>query len=124
MKRNTLVALVLLFAQSAQANPRCLEIGQIWSWKALDRSTLVVEDNWHQKFKLSLMGYCGQLPFKLTLGFKSIGGISGLECLSKGDEVISRDIGMHYTCPVASIVPYTPAMEKADKAAAQQGSGQ
>ena len=123
MKRNTLAALVLLFAQSAQANPNCLEMGQIWSWKALDRSTLVVEDNWHQKFKLGLMGYCGQLPFKLTLGFKSIGGIGGLECLSKGDEVISHDTGMHYTCPIASIVPYTPAMEKADKAAAQQGSG-
>ena len=123
MKRSILVVLVLLFAQSAHANPDCLEIGQIWSWKALDRSTLVVEDNWHQKFRLGLMGYCGQLPFKLTLGFKSIGGISGLECLSKGDEVISHDIGMHYTCPIASIVPYTPAMDKADKAAAQQGSG-
>ena len=123
MKRSILVVLVLLFAQSAHANPDCLEIGQIWSWKALDQSTLIVEDNWHQKFRLGLMGYCGQLPFKLTLGFKSIGGISGLECLSKGDEVISHDIGMHYTCPIASIIPYTPAMEKADKAAEQQGSG-
>ena len=123
MKRFMLVGLAWLLTQSAQANPNCLEIGQIWSWKAPDRTTLIVEDNWHQKFKLGLMGYCGQLPFKLTLGFKSIGGISGLECLSKGDEVISHDIGMHYTCPIASIIPYTPAMDKADKAAAQQGSG-
>jgi hypothetical protein len=118
MKRVILAGLATLFAQTAQANPNCLEIGQLWSWKTPHRKTLIVQDKWHQKFKLGLMGYCGQLPFKLTLGFKSIGGISGLDCVTNGDEVISRDSGMHYTCPIASIVPYTPALEKADKAAA------
>jgi hypothetical protein len=98
-----------LLAQAASANPDCLQIGRIWSWKALDDRTLVVEDELHQKFKLGLMGYCPRLPFKLLLEFKSVGGINGLDCLARGDEVISRDIGMPYTCPIMSIAPYTPA---------------
>ncbi|HEY2445639.1 MAG TPA: DUF6491 family protein [Rhizomicrobium sp.] len=120
MKPVILASLAFLLTQSARADASCLRIGQIWSWNALDRSTLIVEDNLHQKFKIGLMGYCGQLPFKLSLGFRTVGASSDLTCLSKGDQVISRDIGIHYTCPISNIVAYTPEMEKADKAAAQQ----
>lgn len=111
----------------ALAQPRCLELSQIWSWKALDNKTLIVEDNYRQKFKVSLMTYCPDLTFKENLGFKAFGG-TGLSCVSKGDDVIDRDYPMGaFRCPVSNIVPYTPEMEKADKAAAaakaaQQGS--
>ncbi len=107
----------LLAAAPALADPNCLELMRVWSFKALDNRTLIVEDDLHQKFKLGLEGYCPVLPYKLTLGFKVIGG-TGLTCIAKGDEVISHDIGVPYHCPVMSIVPYTPAMEKADQAAA------
>lgn len=113
-----------VLALPAQASPNCLEIGRIWSWKALDNKTLVVEDELHEKFELRLTGYCPQLPFKLDLGFKSVAGINGLDCLARGDEVISRDLGGGFNCPITSITPYTPAMEKADqaaRAAAKQG---
>ena len=50
------VGFASLIATPALANPNCLELSQIWSWKALDNKTLIVEDNWHQKFKLSLSG--------------------------------------------------------------------
>jgi hypothetical protein len=37
--------------------------------------------------------------------------------------VISQDAEAHYSCPVSEVVPYTPEMEKADRAkSAEQGS--
>lgn len=110
--------LASLIATPALANPNCLELSQIWSWKALDNKTLVVEDNWHQKFKVSLMGYCPDLMFKQNLAFDVIGG-TGLSCVSRGDQVISREQAMGaFRCPISNIVLYTPDMEKSDKAAA------
>jgi hypothetical protein len=107
----------------ARANTSCLQIGRIWSWKAIDNKTLIVEDELHQKFRLALMGYCPRLPFKLNIGIKSASGVNGLDCVRKGDTVISQDVGAHYSCPVSAVVPYTPEMEKADKAkSAEQGS--
>jgi hypothetical protein len=118
------VATLILLVLPASANSACLQIGRIWSWKAVDRKTLIVEDDLHDKFTVGLMGYCPNLPFKLNLEFKAIGGFSGLTCLSRGDEIISRDVGMHYICPITSIAPYTPAMEQADKAAAAAKAAQ
>ena len=124
--KNALIAagFACLIATPVFANPACLELSQVWSWKALDDKTVIVEDNWHQKFKLSLMGYCPNLTFKENLGFKVIGG-TGLSCISTGDEVISREqaIGAFH-CPISHIVPYTPDMEKADKAAAAAKAAQ
>lgn len=125
MKREILLATGLLatglwaaLIAPAAAAPSCLEIGQIYNWHANDDKTLIVEDNWHQKFKLSLMAPCINLTFKERVGFKTIGGFTGLSCLSKGDEVLVRDPGFPERCPIIGIVPYTPDMEKADKAAA------
>jgi hypothetical protein len=113
-----LAGLAALLATPAFADSKCLELSQIWSWKAVDNKTLIVEDNWHQKFKVSLMAYCPNLLFKENLGFKVFGG-TGLSCVSKGDQVIDRDHPAGtYRCPISDITPYTPEMEKADKAAA------
>jgi hypothetical protein len=126
MKKTVFAAFVFtLTASWARAETACLQAGRIWSWKPLDKKTLIVEDELHRKFELGLAGYCPALPYKLGLGFKSNGGISGLDCLRKGDEVISQDIGIPYTCTIMSVAPYTSAMEQSDKAAAtakkQQG---
>jgi len=119
MRNITFAALgIAMLTLPAHAEPACLQVGRVWSFKPLDKKTLIVEDELHRKFKLGLAGYCPALPYKLDLGFKSNGGISGLDCLAKGDDVISHDIGVPYTCTVMSIVPYTPAMEKADRDAA------
>src|SRR5262249_35465463 len=90
---------------------------QIWSWNAPNDKTLIVEDNWHQKFKLTLMSPCINLTFKERVGFKAFGGTQ-LSCLSKGDDVLVRNPGFPQRCPIADIVPYTAQMEQADKAAA------
>jgi hypothetical protein len=125
MKKIILAALALgtLAAVPARADIACLQIGRIWSFKPLDNVTLIVEDELHRKFRAALGGYCPRLPFKLNLAIKSASGINGLDCVKRGDTVFSHDVGANYTCPVMSIVPYTPEMEKADAAkAAAAGS--
>jgi len=116
IKLFSVLAVAALAATPVLAAPSCLQLGQIYSWNAPDNKTLVVEDNWHQKFKLSLMGYCQNLTFKERIGFKAFGGTQ-LSCLSKGDYVLVRDPGFPQRCPIMDIVPYTPQMEAADKAA-------
>src|SRR5579863_6608928 len=117
MKTGLLVALgaALILSTPAWAERTCLAIGQIYSWDARNDKTLIVEDNFHQKFKLSLMVPCVNLKFKERVGFKSIGGTQ-LSCLSRGDEVFVHDPGFPQRCPIIDIVPYTPQMEQADKA--------
>ncbi len=59
---------------------------------------------------------CLNMQFHERLGFKVFGG-TGLSCVSRGDDVISgSEIGPQ-RCPISKIEPYTPEMEKADKAA-------
>jgi hypothetical protein len=106
-----------LMTTQALSAPSCLELGRIWNWKVLDNKTLIVEDDTHQKFKMSLMGFCPNLQFKERIAFKSVGG-SDLSCLGQGDYVLAHDIAIPDRCPITSVVPYTPAMEAADKAAA------
>jgi hypothetical protein len=106
-----------LLSAPALADRVCLQRSQIYNWNALNDRTIVVEDNLHKKYKLSLMVPCQHLQFHQTLGFKTFDP-SALACVSKGDSVISgTEIGPQ-TCPIKSIEAYTPEMEKADKDAA------
>jgi hypothetical protein len=120
MKKTILFAagLCALAAVPAQASPTCLSIGEIYNWHVLDDKTMVVEDDFHNRFKLTLLGVCPQLNFKERVGFKSIGGMR-MSCLSSGDDVVVRNFGTGgQVCPIRAIVPYTADMEKADKDAA------
>ena len=107
-------ALAALSATSALAQSSCLRVDRIYNWTAPDNTTVIVEDIGHQKFKLTLMGACINVNFKQRVGFKSIGG-TRLSCLTKGDEVLVRDLGQTQHCPIKNIVPYTPEMQKADQ---------
>ena len=115
------VAFVPAFAQpqapAATAQRACLRFGYIYNWSVIDNKTLIVEDNWHNKFKMSLMGYCPGLKFKERVGFKSPGSMQ-LSCMSPGDDVIINQFGTGpQRCPIASITTYTLEMDKADMAA-------
>ncbi len=110
-----LVALASVLVTPAIADSPCLMMGNIYSWNARNNKTLIVEDIQHHKFKVSLMGSCPNLPFKLHLGFQSVGGTE-LSCLEKGDYIIDRDFREHYRCPIMEIDPYTSEMEKVDHA--------
>jgi len=114
---------LVIFALPSRASTPCLQIGRIWSFTPLDNKTLIVEDQLYRKFQITLAGYCPRLPFKINLTIKSASGINGLDCVERGDTVITHDVGVHYNCPVMGIVPYTPGMDKADEAKkAGQGS--
>ena len=107
----------MLLITPAMASRTCLQQSLIYSWNALDDRTLIVEDRFHDKFKLALMTPCQHLQFHQNLGFKTFSN-TALTCVSKGDEVISgTSIGPQH-CPIKTIEPYTADMEKADKAAA------
>ncbi|HTT97178.1 MAG TPA: DUF6491 family protein [Rhizomicrobium sp.] len=117
----TTFAFVLLAASAlsapALADRVCLQRSQIYNWNALNDRTIIVEDNLHKKYKLSLLVSCQHLQFHERLGFKTFDP-SALACVSKGDSVISgTEIGPQ-TCPIKTIEAYTPEMEKADKDAA------
>ena len=101
----------------ALAGTSCLRESQIYNWNALNDRTVIVEDDYHKKFKLSLLTPCLHMQFHERLGFKSFGG-TALSCISRGDEIISgSEIGPQH-CSISKIEPYTPEMEKADKEAA------
>jgi hypothetical protein len=121
MRKSVLLAagLSVLTAAPAFASSTCLQYGSLYSFNALDDKTLIVEDNWHNKFKVSLMGVCMNLTFKEGIGFKSFGPHMALDCVSGGDDIVTRDIGIgRQHCPIRSVVPYTPDMAKADADAA------
>ncbi|MGH6872661.1 MAG: DUF6491 family protein [Rhizomicrobium sp.] len=127
MRKTVLLAagLCALVSAPALASPTCLSIGQVYNWKVLDDKTLVVEDQFHNRFRMALMGVCPSLKFKERVGFKAVAGFSQLSCLSAGDDVIIRNFGTGpQVCPIKTVVPYTAEMEKADMAAAAAAKAQ
>ena len=55
--------------------------------------------------------------FQTGLAFKTF-GVSSLSCVSKGDQVLVRNPGGPRQCIVQSVTYQTPAMDRADLAAA------
>lgn len=102
---------------SAMAQSTCLMPTQILRWTSLDRQTLIVENLAHQKFRLSLFGPCPGIDFDVGAVIKTQ-GTTGLDCVRQGDVVLHRGFGQGNRCPIKSVELYTPAMEKADQAAA------
>ena len=110
-------ALSVLMTLPASAQHPCLRVGFIWNWKAINNRTLIVEDNWHQKYRVALIGVCTNLQFHERLAFESVGGMN-ISCLEPGDEVISHDFASGpERCAVTHVEAYTPEMEQADRAA-------
>jgi hypothetical protein len=115
-------ACLLPLAAQAQAPARqdCLRVGQVDSFSAIkgnDRA-FIVTDKLHRRFKISLTYRCPGVEYNLGVGFKTL-ETGQLACISRGDTVFARDVTqVGGRCPISSVVPYTPAMEAADKAAA------
>ena len=115
---SVLVAASALLATGAQAQD-CLRLGQLDSFSAIKGTdtAFVAIDKAQHRFKVNLMHRCGGLDYNMAIGFKTLER-GRLACISRGDSVLSRDPGQAGAlCPISSVVPYTPAMEAADKAA-------
>lgn len=113
----------LLLAAAAQAQPMaqktCLQTNRIRDFDPQsDNRTIIVTDTFNHKYKVFLQFPCLELKFRNSLAFQSLSG-SRLACLDRNDRVFAaRGQGMPGDrCLIDSITAYTPAMEKADKAA-------
>lgn len=98
----------------------CLESGRIRSWKAPNDRTLIAENRDGQKFKIDILGFCQDLDLvPQTIGFHTYDG-SPLTCIRPGDHIFFAGKTFANRCFVKDISVYTPAMEKADKAAKEK----
>lgn len=116
-------AALLVAASAAQAQPApanaCLQTNRIRDFDPQpDNRTIIVTDTLGHKYKVALQFPCLELKYRTSLAFRSLDG-SRLACLDKNDRVIAaRQLGMPGDrCLIDSVTAYTPAMEKADKAA-------
>ncbi|MDE2181724.1 MAG: hypothetical protein KGJ78_01745 [Alphaproteobacteria bacterium] len=123
MKTKFLTAALLLAAMAAPAfaaNQTCLQRNQIDGWGARDDHSMIVNDIFGKKYLLTLAGLCSDINFSMGVGIRSLGPTNGTSCVDRGDHIVMRGVGVmphNDTCWIQKIEPYTPAMEKADKAA-------
>lgn len=106
MKLASFLSVLALFTTAAHADEACLRMNDVWSWTPLDRSTLIVEARWHNKYKVTLTGVCPAImQNKLRLQLRSSSN-SELACLTSNDDVfIQGDTGPQH-CMIAKIESY------------------
>jgi hypothetical protein len=102
---------------TALAQSACLMPTQIYRWTSLGREALIVENLAHQRFRLLLFGPCPGIDYNVDAAIKTQ-GTSNLDCVRRGDVILHRGYGLGNRCPIKSVELYTPAMERADQAAA------
>jgi hypothetical protein len=126
MTRSVVIAALLLAAVPALAQtlapapsePTCLRQGYIYDFKPVPGNrSLVVIDLARKRYRLNFMGVCYNLQYHLGLGFKTH-GVGSLSCVSKGDQVILRDVVGPNWCVIKEIQAQTPELDKADAMAA------
>ena len=127
MTRSVVIAALLFaatpaFAQTPAPNPApseppCLRQGYIYDFQNVPGNrSLVVIDLARKRFRLNFMGVCYNLQYHLGVGFKTH-GVGTLSCVSKGDQVVMRDVVGPNWCVIKDIQYQTPELDKADAAA-------
>ena len=110
MQKAILIAVataVLLASAPALADPAvCIRQDELYNWTALNDKHVVIENYQHKKALLTLIGVCTGLKFHDTIAIRSPGG-TGLSCISPGDELSLRDLGMRERCAITKVEPYT-----------------
>ncbi|RZI71672.1 MAG: hypothetical protein EOP38_31235 [Rubrivivax sp.] len=116
----------LVFALSAHAQPRpprtdqCLRNINIWDYTPVPGNrSLIVTDKSRRKYRVDFVAPCYNLQRQFGLGFKTFAP-SSLACVTRGDSVVMRDPVGPNQCLIERVVPYTPAMEQADRQAARR----
>lgn len=105
-------------AAPASSDPPCLRQRNIYDFKTvLGNRSLIVTDLAHKRYRLNFMGVCHNLQYHLQLGFKTE-GVGTLSCVARGDSVLQRDVVGPNRCVIQSVEYQTPALDKADAAAA------
>ena len=100
-------AAAMLASTPAFADPSvCIRQDELYNWTALNDKHVVIENYHHKKALLTLIGVCTGLKFHETIAIRSPGG-TGLSCISPGDEISVRDLGMREHCAITKVEPYT-----------------
>lgn len=107
------VAGLAILAATPAAASTCIRHDDIWNWSSPNDKTLILEDYRHHKWLAKMIGTCSDLTFHEKLIIKARGSF-GISCVQMGDEVITRNNGLHGRCAITSVVPYV-APAKGDK---------
>ncbi len=102
----------------------CIRQDDLYNWTALNDKHVVIENYQHKKALLTLIGVCTGLKFHETIAIRSPGG-TGLSCISPGDTLSVRDLGMNQRCAIIKVEPYTApaATPAAGQSSANTGAG-
>lgn len=107
------------FAQPPVKAPECLRNVNIWDYAPVPGNrSLIVTDKSRRKYRVDFVAPCYNLQHQFGLGFKTFAP-GALACVTRGDSVLMRDPVGPNQCIIDRVVPYTPAMEQADRAARQ-----
>jgi len=115
-------AIATLATAPAFADPAvCIRQDELYNWTALNDKQVVIENYQHKKALLTLIGVCNGLKFHETIAIRSPGG-TGLSCISPGDTLSVRDLGMNQRCAITKVEPYVaPVTHKDDHAGDHHG---
>ena len=118
--RNWLLAAAFIATSTpAFATDPCIRHDDIHNWTVLNDRTILVEDYRHQKAVLKLIGTCSDLGYHESLAIRSHTGGFGIACIERGDTITTRNSGLHGTCAIVSILPYSGSMNRKDSGESQ-----
>ncbi|HUO90727.1 MAG TPA: DUF6491 family protein [Rhizomicrobium sp.] len=115
MRKWLLTAALIAAATPAFAADPCIRHDDIRNWVPLNDRTIVVENHWHQKAMLKLIGTCSDLGYHESLAIRSHTAGFGIACIERGDMITTRNSGLHGTCAIVSISPYSGSMNLHDR---------
>jgi len=104
--------------QATPPEPPCLRQINIYNFKLVPGNrSLIVIDRARRRYRLNFIGQCYNIQYQFGLRFKTF-GVGGLSCVAKGDSVLLHDPVGPGQCIIRDIQYQTPAMDRADAAAA------
>jgi hypothetical protein len=121
MKQLFVGAALMCAAGPAFAQPPatpCLQQVNMYSFDpAPGNRALIVSDRGHLRYRVNFVVPCYNLQYHLGVRFKTF-GTSNLSCVSRGDQVLVRDVAGPPVCMIKSVEYQTPALDQADAATA------
>jgi hypothetical protein len=104
--------------RAAPAGQACLRQRTIYDFQLVPGNrSLVVTDLARQRYRLNFIGKCYNIQHQFGLRFKTF-GVGTLSCVDKGDSVLLNDPVGPNQCIIQGIEYQTPALDRADYAAA------
>jgi hypothetical protein len=114
MRKWVLIAALAATSTPAWAGDPCIRHDDIHNWIPVNDKTILVEDHWHHRAMLKLIGTCSDLGFHESLAIQSHTEGFGIACIERGDTITTRNSGLHGKCAIVSILPYNGSMNRKD----------